>query len=87
MIFINNIVVFGIENRLLEPLERILTCQTINNMEDDQIQRIAAEPDHLAGEREGLSKGIEKLQKGLQALSLSKPMEPSWANASIFETS
>ncbi|KAL3496847.1 hypothetical protein BJX62DRAFT_248971 [Aspergillus germanicus] len=87
MIFINNIVVLGIENCILEPLERIPTCQTINNMEDDQIQRIETEPDHLAGEREDLSKGIEKLQAGLRVLSLSKPMEPSWANVPVFETS
>ncbi|KAL2852691.1 P-loop containing nucleoside triphosphate hydrolase protein [Aspergillus pseudodeflectus] len=86
MIFINNVAVLGIENCLLEPLKQILTCQTINNMEDDQVQCIAAEPAHLTGERQRLSKDIEKLQAGLQVLSLSKPMEPSWANAPALET-
>jgi hypothetical protein len=86
MIFINNVAVLGIENCLLEPLKQNLTCQTINNMEDDQVQRIAAEPAHLTGERQRLSKDIEKLQAGLQVLSLSKPMEPSWANAPALET-
>ncbi|CEL07553.1 hypothetical protein ASPCAL10710 [Aspergillus calidoustus] len=86
MIFINNVAVVGIENCLLEPLKQILTCQTINNMEDDQVQRIAAEPAHLTGERQRLSQDIGKLQAGLQVLSLSKPMEPSWANAPALET-
>jgi hypothetical protein len=55
-------------------------------MEDDQVQRIAAEPAHLTTERERLSKDIEKLQTGLDVLSLSEPMEPSWADTPVLET-
>jgi hypothetical protein len=80
MIFINNVAVLGIENCLLEPIERILTCQTINNMEDDQVRS------HLTAERERLSKDIEKVQTGLDVLSLSEPMEPSWADPPVHET-
>ncbi|KAJ0423726.1 P-loop containing nucleoside triphosphate hydrolase protein [Aspergillus carlsbadensis] len=86
MIFVNNVAVLGIENCLLEPLERILTCQTINNLEGDQVQRIAEEPVHLSAERDRLSKDIEKLQAGLDVLNFSEPMEPSWANTTVFET-
>ncbi|KAL3466260.1 hypothetical protein BJX64DRAFT_274749 [Aspergillus heterothallicus] len=85
-IFINNVAILGIENCLLEPLERTLRYQVINDIDDDQIQRIAAEPSHVTEERERLTKDIATLQTGLQVLSVSEPVEPSWASPPVLET-
>ncbi|KAL2854985.1 P-loop containing nucleoside triphosphate hydrolase protein [Aspergillus pseudoustus] len=87
MVFSNNVATLRIETSLLDPLERILTPLNINSMEDVHVQRLAAEPAHLASEKECLNKDIEKLQAALQILNLSEPMEmePSWANIPALE--
>lgn len=59
----------GIENCLLGPLSSILTSQTVNNMEDKQVQDIAAEPSFIADERDRLTRELAKLQAGSRTLS------------------
>ncbi|CAI7649160.1 unnamed protein product [Penicillium crustosum] len=67
--FIDNVATLGIENCLLGPLGSILTSQTVNNMEDKQVQEIAAEPSYIVDERDRLTRELEKLQAGSRTLS------------------
>ncbi|KAJ5604156.1 hypothetical protein N7537_007112 [Penicillium hordei] len=67
--FIDNVATLGIENCLLGPLSSILTSQTVNNMEDKQVQEIAAEPSSIVDERDRLTRELEKLQAGSRTLS------------------
>ncbi|KAJ5881784.1 uncharacterized protein N7529_000456 [Penicillium soppii] len=67
--FIDNVATLGIENCLLDPLSSILTSQTINNLEDKQVQDLAAEPSSILDERERLIRELEKLQAGSRTLS------------------
>ncbi|KAJ5899484.1 hypothetical protein N7495_004228 [Penicillium taxi] len=67
--FVDNVATLGIENCLLGPLGSILTSQTINNMEDKQVQDLAAEPSFIADERAHLTWELEKLQAGSRTLS------------------
>ncbi|KAL4972256.1 P-loop containing nucleoside triphosphate hydrolase protein [Aspergillus desertorum] len=72
--FVDNVAILGIENCLLYPLQRIFTSQVVNNMEDSQIQILAAEPSYVSDERKRLVQELEKLQAGLRTLNLFKPM-------------
>ncbi|CRL28200.1 Interferon-induced Mx protein [Penicillium camemberti] len=67
--FIDNVATLGIENCLLGPLSSILTSQTVNNMEDKQVQDIAAEPSYIVDERDRLTRELAKLQAGSRTLS------------------
>lgn len=67
--FIDNVATLGIENCLLGPLSSILTSQTVNDMEDKQVQDIAAEPSSIVDERDRLTRELEKLQAGSRTLS------------------
>ncbi|KAJ5940356.1 hypothetical protein N7516_000524 [Penicillium verrucosum] len=67
--FIDNVATLGIENCLLGPLSSILTSQTVNNMEDKQVQDIATESSSVVDERERLTRELEKLQAGSRTLS------------------
>jgi hypothetical protein len=69
LIFVNNVVTLGIENCLLDPLNEIFTGQTINDMSDSEIEKLAAEPDFVQGERERLSREIDQLENGRRILN------------------
>ncbi|KAJ5628948.1 hypothetical protein N7490_011176 [Penicillium lividum] len=70
--FIDNVTTLGIENCLLDPLSGILTSQTINNMEDKQVQDLAGEASYITEERERLIREQEKLQNSLSVLNQCK---------------
>ncbi|KAH8423399.1 uncharacterized protein LDX57_001158 [Aspergillus melleus] len=65
--FVDNVATLAIENCLLRPLDQMLTSQTINNMKDEEVQQLAAEPSYILEERERLSGELAKLQAGLRA--------------------
>ncbi|RJE19221.1 dynamin GTPase [Aspergillus sclerotialis] len=75
--FIDNVAIVGIENCLLDPLQRIFTSQVINDMEDDQIRELAAEPSYICEERDRLTRELAKLQAGLRTLSIFNTQKPS----------
>ncbi|KAL5360179.1 hypothetical protein BJX96DRAFT_184398 [Aspergillus floccosus] len=83
--FVDNVATLAIENCLLVPLQRIFTSQAVNDMDDEQISELAAEPPHIRQERERLSSELEKLQAGMQAFNVfttdgsSLPPPPSFA--------
>ncbi|OQE12350.1 hypothetical protein PENVUL_c001G04109 [Penicillium vulpinum] len=66
---VDNVAILAIENCLLCPLEHIFTGKTVLNMDDQQIQEIAAEPSNIQKERERLNEELEKLRKGRQTLN------------------
>ncbi|KAJ5751807.1 hypothetical protein N7520_008724 [Penicillium odoratum] len=70
--FIDNVTTLGIENCLLDPLSGILTSQTINNMEDKQVQDLAGEASYITEERDRLIREQEKLQNSLSVLNKCK---------------
>ncbi|RMJ24443.1 dynamin GTPase [Aspergillus sp. HF37] len=75
--FVDNVATLGIENSLLDPLQRIFTCQVINNMEDDQVRELATEPSYIREERDRLMSELAKLQAGLRTLNIFNIQMPS----------
>ncbi|PWY62088.1 dynamin family protein [Aspergillus eucalypticola CBS 122712] len=75
--FVDNVATLGIENCLLDPLQRILTSQVINNMHDDQVRELASEPSFTSDERDRLATEVEKLQSGLRTLKTFNIRKPS----------
>ncbi|KAF4176167.1 hypothetical protein CNMCM8694_000084 [Aspergillus lentulus] len=78
--FVDNVATLGIENCLLDPLQRIFTSQVVNNMDDDQIRELAMEPPYIHEERQRLGRELDKLQAGLRALSVFNTQKPSLGN-------
>lgn len=77
MTFVDNVATLGIENCLLDPLQRILSSQVINNMHDDQVRELASEPSFTSDERDRLASEVEKLQAGLRTLKTFNIQKPS----------
>lgn len=73
----DNVATLGIENCLLDPLQRIFTSQVVNNMEDTRIQSLAEEPTYIKEERVRLSRDLEKLQAGVRTCNVFRPMMPA----------
>lgn len=77
----------AIENCLLRPLERIFTSQTIFDMDDAQVQRIAGEPSNVQLDRQRLTGELNKLIKGKQTLSafnMDTPSLPLWSSLGMY---
>ncbi|RDK37608.1 dynamin family protein [Aspergillus phoenicis ATCC 13157] len=75
--FVDNVATLGIENCLLDPLQRILTSQVINNLNDDQVRDLASEPSFISDERGRLASEVDKLQAGLRTLRTFNIQKPS----------
>ena len=85
MTFVDNVATLGIENCLLDPLQRILTSQVINNMDDDQVRELASEPSFISDERGRLASEVEKLQAGLRTLKTFNIQKPSMSGPPSIE--
>ncbi|KAF3385512.1 Interferon-induced GTP-binding protein Mx2 [Penicillium rolfsii] len=68
VIFIDNVAILAIENCLLRPLEHIFSNQVINDMDDEQIEKLAGESQEVREERERLSGELKKLEAGMRTL-------------------
>lgn len=75
--FVDNVATLGIENCLLDPLERIFTSQVVNYMEDSQVRQIATEPSYISEERDRLKRELGNLQSGLRTLNFFKNQRSS----------
>lgn len=82
--FVNNVATLAIENCLVQPLQRMITSQVINDMDDKQIQELAAEPSYVSEERERLGKELKSLQAGLRTFNAYRPLTLPDRNKSIF---
>lgn len=84
MTFVDNVATLGIENCLVDPLQRIFTSQVINDMEDTKVQELATEMCYISEERDRLDAELKKLQAGLRALSLFNIQKPVLGNPPVF---
>lgn len=84
MTFVDNVATLAIENCLLRPLDHLFTSQTINNMEDDEVKQLAAEPLYVLEERDRLCSELAKLQAGLRAFgpfNIHRPSMPPFGES------
>lgn len=77
MTFVENVAILAIENCLLSPLEDLFSSQTVVGMDDDQIQKVAAEPSETQKERTRLNEELDKLRRGRDTLDAYRPEETS----------
>ncbi|CAI6339922.1 unnamed protein product [Periconia digitata] len=66
--FMNNVASLAIEQCLLSGVAKMLSSATVRDMEDDELQAIAAESDETMQERARLSERVKTLEKGLGIL-------------------
>jgi hypothetical protein len=67
-VFINNTAVLAIENCLIKDLSAIFSPTLTADMDDEQLQAIAAESEDVRCERDTLRKKLEVLQSGKRIL-------------------
>ncbi|KAF7593738.1 hypothetical protein BBP40_010913 [Aspergillus hancockii] len=82
--FVDNVATLAIENCLLSPLEHIFNGQTVNNMDDQRIRDLAAEPSHVRKDRERLNQELEKLRAGLNTFNIFNTESSSLQRPPIF---
>ncbi|KAI0970479.1 P-loop containing nucleoside triphosphate hydrolase protein [Xylaria arbuscula] len=63
--FTENVIILAIENCLIKDLPTILTTSAVSQMENDMLERLAAESADIQIERTELAAECEALQKGL----------------------
>ncbi|KAK0667690.1 P-loop containing nucleoside triphosphate hydrolase protein [Cercophora samala] len=74
-IFIDNVVVLGLENCLLRHLPTILDPDMVPNMTDADVEKVAAESRPVRQEREELQVQLAKLQSGHAACRAFQPRD------------
>ncbi|KAK4197112.1 P-loop containing nucleoside triphosphate hydrolase protein [Triangularia verruculosa] len=74
-IFIDNVVVLGLENCLLRHLPTILDPDMVPSMTDTDVEKVAAESRPVRQEREELQVQLAKLQSGLTACRTFQPRD------------
>ncbi|KAH3968584.1 hypothetical protein HBH70_134870 [Parastagonospora nodorum] len=75
-VFINNTAVLAIENCLIKDLSAIFSPTLTADMDDEQLQAIAAESEDVRCERDTLRKKLEVLQSGKRILYEHIAMRP-----------
>ncbi|KAK4178819.1 P-loop containing nucleoside triphosphate hydrolase protein [Triangularia setosa] len=74
-VFIDNVVVLGLENCLLRHLPTILDPDLVPNMTDEDVEKVAAESRPIRQEREELQVQLAKLQSGHAACRAFQPRD------------
>ncbi|KAF2869556.1 P-loop containing nucleoside triphosphate hydrolase protein [Massariosphaeria phaeospora] len=69
-VFISNVTVLAIENCLVTDIARIFDPNLILNMEEEQLQSIASEPEYIRTERVALQQKLEDLKSGKRILDI-----------------
>ncbi|KAI1209457.1 P-loop containing nucleoside triphosphate hydrolase protein [Annulohypoxylon truncatum] len=64
--FTDNMIVLAIENCLIRDLPSIFTSEKVNQMEDNELERLASESPEIKLERKELQEEYDALMKGLQ---------------------
>ncbi|KAI4862983.1 P-loop containing nucleoside triphosphate hydrolase protein, partial [Hypoxylon rubiginosum] len=80
--FTDNVIVLAIENVLIKDLPSIFTTERVNQMEDEELQRLASESPEVQADREELQKELDDLKKGLQICNKFKQRESTYGAAS-----
>lgn len=76
--FTDNVIVLAIENVLIKDLPSIFTTERVNQMEDEELQRLASESPEVQADREELQKELDDLKKGLQICNKFKQRESTY---------
>lgn len=71
----NNVASLAIEQCLLAGIAKMLSWATVSDMEDDELQAIAAESDETTQERARLNDRVKTLEKGLGVIRRFHPGE------------
>jgi hypothetical protein len=66
---VDDISVLAVEECLIQRLPTLFTPETVFNLDEDVIQRIAAESEESAAERERSTRRLRILETGLRDLS------------------
>lgn len=64
--FTENMIVLVIENCLVEDIPNVFTTEKVSGMEDEELERLAAESEDIRIERSAVRTEYESLRKGLQ---------------------
>ncbi|KAL4861527.1 P-loop containing nucleoside triphosphate hydrolase protein [Aspergillus spectabilis] len=81
--FIHNVITFGIEDCLLDPMQGLFSKQVVTELEDRQIRQLAAEPSDVSEERDRLDEELDTLEAALKRLSVNASMTPVLPRPSI----
>jgi hypothetical protein len=68
-LFIDNVAILVIEHCLIDGLADIFSPDVVCGMSDDLLERLAAEPENIRGDRILLKTKLEVLQLGLRTCS------------------
>lgn len=71
--FTDNVTNLAIESCLISALPNILTPTQVDEMDNEQLEELAAEPEEAKSDRERLQREIEVLRQGLEQCRKSKP--------------
>jgi hypothetical protein len=64
--FTNNMIILVVENCLVEDIPNILTTDMVHEVDDDELERLAAESEDVRTERDELREECKSLQAYLQ---------------------
>ncbi|KAI1764092.1 P-loop containing nucleoside triphosphate hydrolase protein [Hypoxylon sp. FL1150] len=73
--FTDNVIVLAIENVLIKDLPSIFTTERVNQMEDEELERLASESPEVQMDRQELEKELDDLKKGLKICNKFKQRE------------
>ncbi|KAJ2994881.1 hypothetical protein NUW58_g1425 [Xylaria curta] len=79
--FTDNVIILAIENCLIKDLPTILTTNSVSEMDDNTLERLAAESTEMQAERAELKAECEALQKGLDLLLPEISLRPGSASS------
>ncbi|KAM0807103.1 putative GED domain-containing protein [Seiridium cardinale] len=75
--FTENMVILAIENCLIEDLPHLFTSEKVNQMENEELEQLAAETEELRLERAQVKEEHDSLKKGLEFCSKYRKREAS----------
>ncbi|KAI8630598.1 hypothetical protein F5Y19DRAFT_51675 [Xylariaceae sp. FL1651] len=81
--FTDNMIILAIENCLIKDLPTILTTGMVSQMEDDELERLAAESEEIQVERAELQSEYDALKKGLDHCKSYKGRESTGKRISL----
>ncbi|RYC63809.1 hypothetical protein CHU98_g2382 [Xylaria longipes] len=76
-IFTDNVIILAIENCLIKDLPAIFTTSVVSQMDDEMLERLAAESPDIQVERAELEVECEALQKGLDLCKTYRTRKPT----------
>ncbi|KAL5334289.1 P-loop containing nucleoside triphosphate hydrolase protein [Aspergillus crustosus] len=82
-LFINNVNTQVIEQNLLNSLEQLLNIEVLTEMDDNEIQTLAAEPPEITEKRRPLERELKTLEDAFRTLSVYSALAPTLISVTI----